>query len=115
MFSNFQSYVSTSVSYTTSSSNGQRNGQAYRKESHSTPEGRTTRTSTQNLGQPMVQETRHYDGQGRELLGSGQPMNQRTIQQSGGGRIEEIADESEADRSYKEKMEDEYAKRDGGA
>ncbi|KAL1624812.1 hypothetical protein SLS56_007612 [Neofusicoccum ribis] len=111
--SGFQSFFSTSFSYSMSSSNGQSSGQAYRRESHSTPQGTSTRTSTQKLGEPMVQETRHYDSQGRELLGSGQP-HRPPIQQSGGGRVEEI-DESEADQAYREKMEGEYAKREGGA
>lgn len=111
--SSFTSSFSASYSYS-SNNNGQRSGQAYRKEAHSTPQGTSTRTTTQNLGEPTVQETRHYDANGRELLGSGQAANRPAIQQSGGGRVEEI-EESDADRAYREKMEDEYAKREGGA
>jgi len=42
----------------------------------------------------------------------------RTLGQPGGnerGRIEDVTDESENDRVYRERMEDEYAKREGGA
>jgi hypothetical protein len=59
-----------------------------------------------------VQETRHYDSQGRELLeGSGGA--------GAGRRIEDVSgsDDKQAERDalYEERMEDEYAKREGGA
>jgi hypothetical protein len=71
--------------------------------------GTTVKSSTQQFGQPAVEQTRHYDSQGRELLeGSG----------SGGAnrRIEDVSDtQAERDAQYEERMEEEYAKREGGA
>lgn len=64
----------------------------------------------QNLGEPIQKETRQFDSQGRELIGNGSSNATR--------RIEEAKDdekETEADRQYRERMEDEYAKREGGA
>lgn len=57
-----------------------------------------------------MQETRHYDSQGRELLEGGSGSN-------GGRRIEDVSDTKQAERDaeYEERMEEEYAKREGGA
>jgi hypothetical protein len=59
-----------------------------------------------------VQETRHYDSQGRETIegGGGSGSN-------GGRRIEDVSDSKQAERDaeYEERMEEEYAKREGGA
>jgi hypothetical protein len=74
--------------------------------------GTTVHTSRQNNGEPAVQETRHYDSQGRETIegGSGSGSN-------GGRRIEDVSDSKQAERDaeYEERMEEEYAKREGGA
>jgi hypothetical protein len=75
--------------------------------------GTTVHTSTQNMGEPAVQETRHYDSQGRELLESGSGVNN-----GGRNRIEDVSDgkqQAERDAEYEERMEEEYAKREGGA
>ena len=58
-----------------------------------------------------MQETRHYDSQGRELLESGSGSS------NGGRRIEDVSDSKQAERDaeYEERMEEEYAKREGGA
>lgn len=59
-----------------------------------------------------MQDTRYYDSQGRPVQG---------IEGNGSGsdraRIEDVTDEEqkENDRLYEERMEDEYAKREGGA
>jgi hypothetical protein len=60
-----------------------------------------------------VQETRHYDSQGRELLeGSGGKGAGRRIEDVSG----DVSDkQAERDALYEERMEDEYAKREGGA
>ena len=57
-----------------------------------------------------MQETRHYDPQGRELLEGGSGSN-------GSRRIEDVSDAKQAgrDAEYEERMEEEYAKREGGA
>ncbi|KAM0723717.1 hypothetical protein Q7P37_000707 [Cladosporium fusiforme] len=112
-------FSTSSFSYSTSSSsnttsNGQTTG--YRTMEHSSTDpinGTTVRSATQNIGEPAVEQTRHYDSQGRELLeGAG----------SAGGadasrRIEDVSDDAQAarDAQYEERMEDEYAKREGGA
>lgn len=113
----FSSVISSSVSYSFSSTsnNGQRSGQAYRHESHSTPEGTSTRTTSQKLGGPMVQETRHYDSNGRELLGSGQPHNRPAIQQQSSGAVVEELDDSEDDPAHRRMIEGGDSKRQSGA
>lgn len=85
-------------------------------QSHTDPSGTTVRTSTSNNGEPAIEDTKHYDGSGRELLeapGSGNASSgQRQI---GELEVEDVTDEVDADQLYREKMEDEYAKREGGA
>lgn len=115
--SSFTSSSYTSFSSSSSSnSNGQSTGHSYQQQSSSHPGGTTVRTSNQTLGGPTVEETRHYDNQGRELLGAptGMSNNQHRIQDI---EVEDVTDEpeTEADKRYREAMEDEYAKREGGA
>lgn len=73
-------------------------------QSYTDPSGNTTTKSAhQNLGQPIVQETRNFDAQGREML-SGPPGSG-----SASRRIEDVSDDQQAirDREYEERMEDE--------
>jgi len=100
---------SYSFSSSSSSSNGQSTGHRSVQQSHSNPSGTTVQSASQNLGEPVVQQTRRYDAQGRELLeGANDTGAQR--------RIEDVTDEqAENDAQYEESMEDEYAKREGGA
>lgn len=77
--------------------------------SYTDDQGTTVKSASQNQGEPVVQEERHYDGQGRELLSGadGATVNRR---------IEDVSDEQkERDREYEERIEEEYAKREGGA
>ncbi|KAE8441736.1 hypothetical protein EG329_004522 [Mollisiaceae sp. DMI_Dod_QoI] len=109
------SYTSSSYSTSSSSQDGQRIGQAHHQTTSSNPSGTTVHTRSQNLGEPVIQETRRYDSEGNQILGDG-----RTLGQGGYGnvdrRIEDVTDDqNERDREYSEKMEDEYAKREGGA
>lgn len=71
--------------------------------------GTTVKSASQNLGQPIVQEERHFDPQGRELLSGA----------DGGSANRRIEDVDEAqrqrDKEYEERIEEEYAKREGGA
>lgn len=99
-----QNFSSTSYSSFTSSStsNGQTTGQRYEQHSSSNPNGTTVHTTSQNLGEAPVRQTTQYDATGRQLEGN----------TSGAGRIEDVTD---ADRKYEEAIEDEYAKREGGA
>ena len=115
MSGNYTSQTSSSYSYSSSTSTGgdtQTQGQAYSQETRSDPSGTTVQTSSQRLGEPVVQETREYDAQGRELLTDGSARlpsgSERSIQDVSENR-------SEADKLYEERIEDEYAKREGGA
>ena len=67
-----------------------------------------TRT-TQDLGEPEVRETHRYDTEGRELpAGIKAPTKQQQIEGS------DVEGQAQRDREYEERMEDEYAKREGG-
>ncbi|KAL1303951.1 hypothetical protein AAFC00_000401 [Neodothiora populina] len=116
--SSFTSSSYTSFSSSSSSSNnGRMSGQAYMSQSSSDPRGTTVRTVSHTLGEPSVEETRHYDNQGRELLSahSAPGADQRRIQDIEVEDVTDQLDETEADKKYREAMEDEYAKREGGA
>ena len=106
-------YSSSSYSYSSSSSsaNGQTTGHRYASQTQSDNSGTSVRTASQQAGQPVVTEERNYDASGRPVAG---------IQQGGGargriegGRVEEIPEEKI--REYEDRMEEEYAKREGGA
>ena len=108
---------SSSYTYTSSTSSigGQASGTAYSQQAQSGPDGTRIQTTSQNLGEPAVQEFRQYDAQGRE-----QPIDPKVLPADGSGGVGRIGTapvelESEEDRLYKERMEDEYAKREGGA
>jgi len=69
------SYTSSSSSYSSSStSNGQTTGQAYRETTHSNPSGTRVQTTSRNLGEMPVQETRYFDDEGREVLEDGRTL-----------------------------------------
>ncbi len=71
-------------------------------------DGTSIRRTTEETGKPTLQdETYIPPGGGRQVGGGGE---------SGRGRIGDVSDEQkERDREYEERMEDEYAKREGGA
>lgn len=88
--------------------------QSFSQQISSDPRGTTTRVTTQRNGEAPVEETRHYDSQGRQLLtasGNKQPAQGRIEDVE----VEDVTDEADADKKYREAMEDEYAKREGGA
>ena len=100
---NYSSYSSSS------SSGGQTTGHRYAEQSSTTPSGSTFQSASQRAGEPVVTESRSYDASGRPLV-EGQGGGQSRIES---GRVQEIDDE--AARKYEERIEDEYAKREGGA
>lgn len=112
------SYSSQSYSSSSTTRNGQTSGQRYASVTHSNPSGTTVRKGYQNIGEAPVEETRYYDAEGR-LVQSLQGNEERAGidgRVNGGARIEDVTDEQgQRDREYQEKMEDEYAKREGGA
>ena len=96
-FSTFQS--SSYASYSDSS------GNRFEESTTSNPSGTTTHRSTKEAGKPVVNETTRVPA-GRQVEGEG----------SGQGRIEDVTEADEqASKQYEERMEDEYAKREGGA
>jgi hypothetical protein len=72
--------------------------------------GTTVNQASQNMGEPIVQSTRRYDAQGREMVHGGAASAQRRIED-----VSDDAQQAQRDREYEERMEDEYAKREGGA
>lgn len=118
---------SFSFSSTTFSSSETRNGtttsRSYTEEQRSDPSGTTVRSTTQNDPHASaVQEVRYFDAGGHEV-----PAERAAHRGLGGAaatddnsrRIKDVSEheerESEVDRLYRERMEDEYAKREGGA
>jgi hypothetical protein len=104
-------FTSSSFSYS-SNINGEERSTGHRavQQTYTDPSGTTVRQATQALGEPAVQEERHYDPQGREMIQSnGNDTSQR--------RMDDVTDDQQAenDRLYEERMADEYAKREGGA
>ena len=106
--SSYSSY--SSVSYSSSSShNNEISGSRYSQTTSTDDKGTTVKTTSQNLGEPVIQEERSYDSHGRELLSGSEGASENR-------RIEDVSDEQkERDREYEERIEEEYAKREGGA
>ena len=105
------SFSSSSYSYSSSSSNnnGQVTGSRQTQQTYSDDSGTTVKSTSQNIGEPVVSEERRYDTQGRELLSG-------TDGAGANRRIEDVSDEQKKrDREYEERIEEEYAKREGGA
>lgn len=116
MSSNNRSYFSSSVSFSSSSystRNGQTTGSRYAEHTTNDPSGTTTFTASQRNGEPVYTERRDYDALGRPI-----PQG-RILGNSGGSsgrRIEDVSDQQrDKDRVYEERIQDEYAKREGGA
>lgn len=107
---------SSSSHYSSSSSSSHHSGHhsggshACSSERRSGPQGTTVRTTTQTDGQPAVEETRHFDPSGREV-----PQQTLDGASSARARVDDVSGETGTDRAYRERMEDEYAKREGGA
>lgn len=97
--SNFSSSTFSSSSY---SSVTDTSGTTYTESVTSNPSGTTIHKTTQRAGeQPTSETTRLPANQNHQVEG-----------REGGRRIEDVTD---ADREYEERIEDEYAKREGGA
>ena len=118
--SNSQSYSTSS--YTTYSSSSSQSGsgppqttsQRYAEQSYTDPaSGTTTRRVAQNNNGPAISQTVQVPvGGGRpNITGYGGEDPSRRVEDtpSGGGRITDV------DQEYEERMEDEYAKKEGGA
>ncbi|THY11415.1 hypothetical protein D6D02_05781 [Aureobasidium pullulans] len=97
MSSHSSSFTSSSYSFSSSSTNnnGQTTGTTRMTQSHTNPDGTTVPKAANSWAFP-----------------SGSSNNQRRLQDI---EVEDVTDESDADKKYREAMEDEYAKREGGA
>ena len=82
-------------------------GNSYTSTTSSNPGGTTIRDHHRDPDGKETSQTRRLDTSGREIDGApGQAQS----------RIEDVSDDrTEADRLYEERIEDEYAKREGGA
>ena len=94
----YSTFQSSSYSSSTDSA-----GNSYAQSITSNPSGTTIHRTTQQAGQPAVTETTRVPAGGgnAEVEGMGS-----------GRKIEDVTD---ADKQYEENIEDEYAKREGGA
>ena len=95
----YSTFQSSTYSSSTDSS-----GNRYEERTASDPSGTTIHRSTQSAGQAPVSETTRIPAGGAAAQ-QVEGLNTR-------GRIEEVSD---ADKQYEENIEDEYAKREGGA
>ncbi|KAH6893364.1 hypothetical protein B0T10DRAFT_482098 [Thelonectria olida] len=97
--SSSQSYVSRS------SHNGRTESHSYSEQTQTDPQGTTIRRAYRDNEKPVEYTEEHYPSSRRLGASGGQDTSRR---------IEDIS-EQEADRRYKEAIENEYAKREGGA
>ncbi|KAH7389448.1 hypothetical protein DE146DRAFT_758756 [Phaeosphaeria sp. MPI-PUGE-AT-0046c] len=102
--STFQSF---STSFSSSSVNGQT--KSHSETTHSDPSGTRVHRTSQNPGEAPREERFEVDNAGRRVEGAGS-ADQARIQD-----VTEEEQQKEKDRLYEERMEDEYAKREGGA
>lgn len=114
MSSNHSSYTYTSTTTSTSSSDSTQphtHSQTTRA-SHDDRTGTHAERITQETGKPtLVESTDVPGGSGGSVGGLGGSGGS-----VGSGRIEDVSEEQAArDREYEERMEEEYAKREGGA
>ncbi|KAI1381988.1 hypothetical protein F4677DRAFT_400475 [Hypoxylon crocopeplum] len=109
------SYSSSSVSYSTSTThNGETTQSRYTEHTESDPSGTTKHVASQRTGEPVHHERLDYDASGHLVSSEGRAVGGSGVDPD--RRIEDVSDEQrEKDRLYEERMEDEYAKREGGA
>ncbi|KAI2640337.1 hypothetical protein GGS26DRAFT_537681 [Hypomontagnella submonticulosa] len=112
---NNYSYSSSSVSFSSSTTrNGQTTGSRYAEHTTSDSSGTTTHIASQHSGEPLRHERRDYDSSGKLIASEGRALGNSGVDSN--RRIEDVSDEQrEKDRLYEERIEDEYAKREGGA
>jgi hypothetical protein len=109
---------STFQSFSTSSFSSNINGRqtSYSESTYTDPSGTKVHRTTQNPGEERREERLEYDSTGRRL-DSGDGGARARIE---GNRVEDVTDKEDAeqkrrDQEYEERMEEEYAKREGGA
>ena len=113
------SYSSTSYSSSSASStdrSGNSYSQRYTQSSTTNPRtGTTIHRTAEETGKPPISETTRIPA-GAQIAGSGAGglLSGRGLPDDGARRIEDVT-QSERDAEYDERIEDEYAKREGGA
>ncbi|KAI0890153.1 uncharacterized protein GGS22DRAFT_150105 [Annulohypoxylon maeteangense] len=109
------SYSSSSVSFSSSTTrDGKTTGSRFAEHTTSDPSGTTTHFASQRSGEPLHHERREYDSSGRLTSSEGRALGGSGVDTR--RRIEDVSDEQrENDKLYEERIEDEYAKREGGA
>ncbi|KAF2233232.1 hypothetical protein EV356DRAFT_577683 [Viridothelium virens] len=104
---NSQTYYSSS-SYSSYSSTSDGQTTSYREATRTDPSGTSVARESREPGQAPVQERYHVPSSGSGAIEGGAGGAQ--------GRIEDVTEEEkDAGKRYEEAMEDEYAKREGGA
>lgn len=104
-----------SSSFTSSSTSSNGGTRSYSQTTRSDPSGTKVYRTTQEPGQERKEERIQYDPRGNKIDNGGIG--------EGRGRIEDVTDqedaradvETEKEREYIERMEEEYAKKEGGA
>lgn len=99
---NRSTFQSTSYSFSSSTVNGETHSRS--EATYSDPSGTRVQRREQEPGQAVREEKFAYDNSGRPLKDT-----------SDRGRIEDVTDKEQADQEYEERIEEEYAKREGGA
>ena len=94
----YSTFQSSSYSSSTDSA-----GNTYTESTSSNPSGTTIHRTNQEAGKPAVSETTRFPASGGNAQVDGMGSSRR---------IEDVSDE---DQQYEERMEEEYAKREGGA
>ena len=103
------SYSSTSYS-SSSSTNPQGTTTHFTQSTQTNPDGTTIHRTAEQTGRQPYSETTHVPAGGRiGSGGSGGSSSRRDAR-----RIEDVSD-ADAEREYEERIEDEYARREGGA
>lgn len=93
-------YSSFSSTSSTTDNGTRRTGSAYQEESHVDPSGARWQRTSQNMGEPAVQETRYFDSDGHEVFSDGKRLGGPQAPQAPQGKIEDLgdADDQEAEK-----------------
>ena len=114
--SSYTSFSTTSYTSSSSSNGNQPHTQSYTETSnYNSRDGGSIQRESRETGQPTLTERRDISAQGQISGPSSGPSSQAITGGSDRSRQIEDVTESEADQLYRERMEDEYAKREGGA
>ena len=106
-------FQSSSFSFSSSTHNGAT--RSHSLTTHSDPSGTTVHTRSQESGQAPREERTRYDAEGRRVEDAGIKGRIEDVTEEKSGEEERRAEQKGGYREYEERMEEEYAKREGGA